>query len=132
VETESLTVAADAPCRSSGPRCVFAEDVMSLARAGGLRGAAPARDVVFTEWSAAAPRFFAVCDAAFGARPGFSGWPAEEWIEWISGDEDFRADWTLLAVAGGVDAGFVAGAPEAGLPSSASCRPRAGRRSLQR
>lgn len=28
----------------------------------------------------------------------------------MSDDEDFRADWTLLARAGGEDAGFVAGA----------------------
>ncbi|MGE5286101.1 MAG: GNAT family N-acetyltransferase [Micromonosporaceae bacterium] len=111
VETESLTVAADALYRSRGLRRVFAEDVMSLALAGGLPSAAVTRDVVFTEWSArAAPRFFAVYDAAFRARPGFPGWPAERWIEWISDDDDFRADWTLLASAGGVDVGFVAGA----------------------
>jgi ribosomal protein S18 acetylase RimI-like enzyme len=31
-------------------------------------------------------------------------------IEWISDDEDFRADWTLLATLGGADAGFIAAA----------------------
>ena len=44
-----------------------------------------------------------------GGRPGFPGWPASEWMERISGDPDFRADWTLLASVAGADAGFIAG-----------------------
>ena len=47
--------------------------------------------------------------AAFAGRPGFPGWPASEWIERISGDPDFRPDWTLLASVAGADAGFIAG-----------------------
>jgi ribosomal protein S18 acetylase RimI-like enzyme len=30
-------------------------------------------------------------------------------VEWISDDEDFRADWTLLASLGTADVGFIAG-----------------------
>jgi mycothiol synthase len=123
VENESLTDSADALYRSRGLRPVFAEDVMSLALTGGLPAAArPAQagdpqftdlrlpDLRFTEWSGqAAARFYAVYTAAFRDRPGFPGWPASEWIEWISGDPGFREGWTLLASAAGADAGFIAG-----------------------
>jgi ribosomal protein S18 acetylase RimI-like enzyme len=67
--------------------------------------------VTVSSWGQADPaRFFAVYAAAFRARPGFPGWPRARWIEWISDDEDFRADWTLLAALRGADAGFVAAA----------------------
>lgn len=52
-------------------------------------------------------RFFAVYQAAFRDRPGFPGWPQARWTEWISGAEDFRPEWALLATLGGTDAGFV-------------------------
>jgi ribosomal protein S18 acetylase RimI-like enzyme len=66
--------------------------------------------MTLTEWDAAsAARFFAVYEASFRERPGFPGWPRRQWIEWISDDEDFRPDWTLLAVLDGIDAGFIAG-----------------------
>ena len=58
-------------------------------------------------------RFYAVYVAAFAQRPGFPGQSADQWISWISGDEDFRPHWTLLASLTGtdgadVDAGFIA------------------------
>jgi len=124
-ETECLTGPADALFRGRGLRQTFAEDVMSMplrngpqsADAGprtadaGSRAAHAAPELAFTEWTpAAAPRFFAMWEAAFRDRPGFPGWSAATWIEWISDDEDFRADWTLLASRGGADVGFVAGA----------------------
>ena len=54
-------------------------------------------------------RFHAVYEAAFRDRPGFPGWPRERWISWISDDEEFRPEWTLLATLAGADAGFIAG-----------------------
>lgn len=66
--------------------------------------------VSFTEWSdEVAPRFFTAWDASFRDRPGFPGWLAVKWIDWISHDDDFRADWTMLASAGGTGRGFIAG-----------------------
>ncbi len=111
VETESLTQAADVLYRSRGLRQSFAEDVMSmpLARRPPVAPAEPG--VRFTEWTGpVARRFFAVWQAAFRERPGFPGWPAGTWIERTSADEDFRADWSLLASAGGVDLGFIVAA----------------------
>lgn len=110
VDTESLTEWADALYRSRGLTCVFAEDVMTRPLSGHLP-AAPASGVAFTEWDkSAAMRFFAVYEAAFRDRPGFPGWSATDWVRWMSDDDDFRADLTLLASIAGVDAGFIAGA----------------------
>jgi mycothiol synthase len=118
VENESLTGSADALYRSRGLQPVFAEDVMTRALADGgpavarpaQAGDPPLTGLRFTEWSGpAAARFYAVYTAAFAGRPGFPGWPASEWIERISGDPDFRPDWTLLASVAGADAGFIAG-----------------------
>lgn len=82
-----------------------------------LPGAAPSPAVRppgglrLDEWGKADPaRFYAVYAAAFGDRPGFPGWPLARWAGWISDDEDFRADWTLLGTAGGEDVAFIAGA----------------------
>jgi mycothiol synthase len=61
-------------------------------------------------WGEADPeRFFAVYHAAFRGRPGFPGWSQARWVDWISSDEDFRPDWSLLASAGGTDVGFIVG-----------------------
>jgi mycothiol synthase len=110
-ETEALGDGAHALYLSRGLAQVFAEDVMELP------ASAPAPAVPFPDglllsaWGTADPaRFHAVYEAAFRERPGFPGWPRERWIEWISDDEDFRAQWTLLATVDGVDAGFIAAA----------------------
>jgi mycothiol synthase len=110
VETESLCSGADALYRSRGLTCVFAEDIMTSSLADGLPEAATTADVAFTEWSdSVAARFYAAYEAAFRDRPGVPGWSATEWIGWITDDDDFRADWTLLASAAGADVGFVVG-----------------------
>ena len=110
VETESLCSGAGALYRSRGLTCVFAEDIMTCSIADGLPEAATTADVAFTEWSeSVAARFFAAYETAFRDRPGFPGWSADQWVRWIVDDDDFRADWTLLASAAGVDVGFVVG-----------------------
>ena len=110
VDTESLTERADALYRSRGLTCGFAEDVMTRPLSGHL-SASPASGVVMTEWDeSVAMRFFAVYDAAFRDRPGFPGWSAADWVSWITDDDDFRGDLTLLASIAEVDVGFIAGA----------------------
>jgi mycothiol synthase len=116
VETESLTEAADALYRSRGLHQASASDVMARPLAHGPPVVPADPDIVFTAWTeAAAPRFFAMYEAAFRERPGFPGWAAGTWISWMTDDEDFRADWTLLASAGGIDLGYVAGERGGGI-----------------
>ena len=65
--------------------------------------------LALSQWGHADPaRFHAVYEAAFRDRPGFPGWPRERWTQWISDDEDFRADWALLATLAGTDVAFIA------------------------
>jgi ribosomal protein S18 acetylase RimI-like enzyme len=106
VETETLSADAEALFASRGLRQVFAEDVMRM----GLSDAAVARHwapwpgtSVVRAWTPGlSAEFFATYAASFVDRPGFPGWPAEQWIEWISGDDDFAPQWTLLASPAGL------------------------------
>lgn len=86
---------------------------------------APVRPAGLTlsRWGVADPaRFFTVYDAAFRDRPNFPGPSQPQWIERISDDEDFRAEWTLLATVDGTDAGFIAGAATGWIVQLGSCR----------
>jgi ribosomal protein S18 acetylase RimI-like enzyme len=110
-ETEALGDGAHALYLSRGLSPVFAEDVMRLAASVRLPPVHAPGGLALSRWDRAGPeRFHAVYEAAFRERPGFPAWPRERWIEWISDDEDFRAEWTLLATLGGTDVAFVAGA----------------------
>jgi len=109
-ETEALGDGAHALYLSRGLSQVFAEDVMQLAASAWPPPAHPPPGLVLARWGQADPsRFYAVYQAAFRERPGFPGWTQARWVEWISDDEDFRAEWTLLATLGDRDVGFVAG-----------------------
>jgi GNAT superfamily N-acetyltransferase len=82
VEAEMLTAEQDALFRGRGLRQTFAEDVMraELVTPAGWTPLPAA--VRLREWSTQlAGRFFAVYAAAFADRPGFPGWPREQWIE---------------------------------------------------
>jgi mycothiol synthase len=110
-ETEALGDGAHALYLSRGLAQVFAEDVMQLAASRRPPQVPSPAGLVLSQWDQASPeRFHAVYDAAFRERPGFPGWPQAQWVEWIIDDEDFRAEYTLLATARGTDAGFVVGA----------------------
>src|SRR5262249_38194643 len=107
-ETEALGDGAHAVYLSNGLVQVFAEDVMQLAASTTPPLAIAPHGMTLAEGGQADPgRFHAVYAAAFRDRPGFPGWSPAQWIEWISADEDFRADWTLLANLAGADVGFI-------------------------
>lgn len=108
-ETEALNDGAHALYLSKGLSQVLAEDVMQLAATTRLPPAGPPGGLALLSWGQASPaRFYAVYTAAFRERPGFAGWPQARWVEWISEDQDFRPEWTLLATGGGADVGFIA------------------------
>lgn len=110
IETESATDAAESLFAGRGFHRTFAEDVMRLDVASGppQQPRLPV-GISLTEWSPdVAQRFHAVYQAAFRDRPGYPGWSAAQWIDWISDDDDFSPEWTLLATADGTDLGFVA------------------------
>ncbi|HEX6967454.1 MAG TPA: GNAT family N-acetyltransferase [Micromonosporaceae bacterium] len=99
VETESLTEEAARLFASRRLRRVFAEDVMRFDLADPIPRTAVPAGIVVERWSAAlADRFFAVYEASFRDRPGFPAWSSREWVDWTTGDDDFRPEWSLLAV----------------------------------
>jgi len=109
-ESESLSVGAHALYMSKGLHQVLAEDVMQLAALAKVPPAHPPAGLTLSEWGQADPSlFYAVYHAAFRDRPAFPGLSQARWVEWIRDDEDFRADWTLLASLGTADVGFIAG-----------------------
>ena len=110
-EAEALGDGAHALYLSRGLRQVFAEDVMQLSALDQVAVPGRLAGLALSHWGVAAPaRFFRVYDAAFRGRPNFPGRTQPQWIEWISDDEDFRAEWTMLATLDGEDVGFIAGA----------------------
>ena len=109
-ETEALNEGAHALYLSKGLSQVFAEDVMQLAERTNLPATRAPEGLILSRWGQADPaRYYAVYQASFRERPGFPEWTQERWIEWISDDEDFRPEWTLLASIDGNDVGFIVG-----------------------
>ena len=110
-ETEALGAGAHALYLSKGLAPVFAEDVMRLPPGPEPPPVPTPGGLILSQWGHADPaRFHAVYEAAFRERPGFPGWSQAHWIERTSGDEDFRAPWSVLATLGGADVGFVTAA----------------------
>ncbi|MBG6137949.1 GNAT family N-acetyltransferase [Longispora fulva] len=120
VETESWTPAVDRLLTGYGLERTFGELVMTCPLTTGGATLAPAATplpdgIILEEWRPGNEAdFFTAYDASFRDRPGFPGWSSGEWIDWISGDEDdFRADWALLARdAEGAPAGFCVASPD--------------------
>lgn len=110
LETEAVTPEAERLFESRGLRQVFAEDVMRIDLSADLPAVPLPAGVKMITWAPdTVARFFAVYEAAFRERPGFPGWPAERWVAWTAGDEEFRPNWSVLAVDAndGADLGFV-------------------------
>jgi hypothetical protein len=83
--------------------------VMQLAAWIQLPPVHPPAGLTLSRWGeAGAARFYGVYQAAFRDRPGGPGRTQAGWVEWISDDEDFRPEWTLLATLDGTDVGFIA------------------------
>jgi mycothiol synthase len=108
-ESEALGDGAHALYLSKGLSQVLAEDVMQLPAGAQLPAALPPAGLALWQWGHADPaRFYAVYRAAFRDRPGGPDKTLARWVEWISDDDDFRAEWTLLATLDGADVGFIA------------------------
>ena len=94
---------------NAGYQIVFEELAMerSLSVAGGPHPRLPP-DTSILEWGPrAAAASFEVYNSAFRSRPGFPAWSRSEWIERLTGDDDFLPQASLCALRSGVPAGFV-------------------------
>jgi mycothiol synthase len=106
--TEGLTATAERLYARYGFAQQFAEDVMRRDMLGSLPAAPLPPEISLATWRPElASQFFAAYDASFRDRPGFPGWSAERWIEWVASDEEFRPELSLLATDGRRPVGFI-------------------------
>ncbi|WP_026212628.1 GNAT family N-acetyltransferase [Longispora albida] len=112
-ETEAWTPEAGQLFERHGLTRTFGELVMTCALTAQQPVSVPA-GVTFEEWQPGREHdFFHAYTNSFADRPGFPGWTAEYWIDWISDPDDFAPAWSLLARSpGGEPAGFVACSPD--------------------
>jgi mycothiol synthase len=109
VATEALTDAADHLYRAHGFRPVMEALVMRRNLGRPLPERAFPPGVSVTGWQPGVmEQFYQAYYAAFRARPGFPGWSAAEWIGHVT-ENDHVPEWSLLALAAGVPAGFIIG-----------------------
>lgn len=98
---------------SRGYKCTMDELVMRCDLVHPLAAHPFPSDVAVSTWEPAfAGQFFNAYQAAFRERPGFPGFSAEEWITDNMENESLRSDWSLLARAVDMPAGFVLGSAE--------------------
>ena len=109
IRTESLTEPEDCLYRAYGFTRIFEELVMRRDLDQPLPAAPIPSDLTLSNWQPdLAEKFFQAYELAFRERPGFPGLIADEWISGVTGD-DYVPEWTLLALAGDVPAGFIIG-----------------------
>lgn len=106
--TESLTEEAARLYARHGFTQQFAEDVMRRDLRAPLPDVPLPSGITLAAWTPAlAGQFFEAYQAAFRDRPGSPGWSAEEWITWVTDDDEFRPDLSLLAYDDGGPVGFI-------------------------
>lgn len=108
IATESLTEAAARLYAHHGFTQQFGETVMRRELAAPLPDHTIPSDLTLHMWTPArAGQFFEAYQASFRDRPGFPRWNAQQWIEWVSDDETFLPDFSLLACRAGGPLGFI-------------------------
>lgn len=107
IATESLTDAADRLYQRYGFVQSFAEDVMRRDLSEPLPETPLPPGITLTTWRPElAEAFFEAYRTSFRDRPGFRERSHEEWVDWVTDDEDFMPEVSLLASAGNLPAGF--------------------------
>ena len=109
IRTESLTETADRLYCTHGFAPVREDLVMRRDLDQPLPEQLLPPEVVLTSWQPnLAEQFFQAYEVAFRERPGFPGLTSVEWIEnWTIDNDPFRPEWSLLARADHVPAGFL-------------------------
>jgi mycothiol synthase len=110
VVSESLDDAEAARWTSLGFRLVFEELAMELEltrdRSSSLRPWPSGTRVL--DWGPdASAASFTVYEAAFRDRPGFPGWTRSEWVDRVTGGDDFLPEASLCVLVEDAPAGFV-------------------------
>jgi len=108
LSNESFTEAAAQLYVKHGWTEQFVEEVMRRPLDLPLPATSLPVEVALVPWtSARAEQFFDVYQAAFRERPGYPSWSAEQWVDWITDDDDFCPERSLLACVSEHPVGFV-------------------------
>lgn len=109
IDSPGVTPDADALYQRHGFRLHFAEDMMERRLDVPLPPVPLPPAVELAPWNARiVAQFYAAYTGSFRERPGFPGWSQDEWVEWVSADEDFRPDASYVATFREHPVGFVA------------------------
>ena len=107
--SEFLTPAAEGLFTRQGFEKQFVEWVMRRSLEDALPPVALPASIRLETWTAErAALFFLAYQGAFRERPGFPGWSMSEWVAWVSEDDEFFPEASLLALAGDQPVGFTA------------------------
>jgi ribosomal protein S18 acetylase RimI-like enzyme len=113
IATEALTEPARQLYLTHGFVCTFEELVMRRDLTEPLPDQPFPEDIALAAWTPDnAGQFFEVYQGAFRERPGFPGYTSREWITDYMENENLGSDWSLLACADGIPAGYVFGSAE--------------------
>lgn len=108
IASESLNEGAERLYAKHGFTQQFGELVMRHTLEAPLPAAVLQDDITLVEWSVErADLFFEAYGMSFRDRPGFPGWNAQQWIEWVAADDDFLPALSLLAIRDGRAVGFI-------------------------
>ena len=108
ITCESVTDEIVASYAQKGYNLIFAEEVMSYDLSHGLPHIViPAELTFLTGNGENSHDFFVAYGTSFRDRPGFPGWPEEEWISWTADSPTFRPELSYLAVVRAQVAGFI-------------------------
>ncbi len=109
IDSPGVTADADVLYRRHEFRLHFEEELMERRLDVPLPSVPLPPAVELASWNAETiSQFYAAYTASFRERPGFPGWSQDEWVEWVSADEDFRPDASYVAISQGQPAGFIA------------------------
>jgi mycothiol synthase len=109
IDSPGVTPDADVLYQRHGFRLHFAEDMMERRLDVPLPPVPLPPAVELATWDARTlAQFYAAYTGSFRERPGFPGWSQDEWVEWVSADDDFRPDASYVAIFREQPIGFVA------------------------
>jgi ribosomal protein S18 acetylase RimI-like enzyme len=113
ISTENLTEPAARLYKRYGYESRMEENVMRLDFDGVMPDKSLPPEVELSTWRPdLTDIFFQTYQAAFRERPGFPGYSADQWIQGNEEDENFKPEWSLLALINGRGVAFVTAGTE--------------------
>jgi len=99
IRNETLTADARKIYAKVGFDLLFIEHVMMRRLSDPLPDHPLPQGITMRGWTTELiPDFYSVYNASFAERPGFPHWSQADWLDWIAGSDDFRPEFSWLAL----------------------------------